>query len=147
MIDETIRSIPTQLRYTRFEERAHQMILDGCAASDLDALWTSMQKEDFPMVAFADSSVQWRSIPHIYHSPFYCYSYAFGQLLVFALWKKYEDEGPAFTPKLREILASGGSVPPAELLARYGFDITSEAFWDGGFAAIKGLIEELEKVA
>ncbi len=33
---------------------------------------------------------EWVSIPHIYQRPFYVYAYAFGQLLVLALYQQYK---------------------------------------------------------
>ena len=38
---------------------------------------------------------EWLSIPHIYQTPFYCYAYSFGQLLVLALYRRFQEEGEA----------------------------------------------------
>jgi oligoendopeptidase F len=46
---------------------------------------------------------------------FYVYAYAFGQLLVLALYKQYQEEGESFKPRYMEILSSGGSDAPAEI--------------------------------
>jgi oligoendopeptidase F len=42
---------------------------------------------------------EWVSIPHIYHTPFYVYAYAFGQLLVLSLYQQFKREGEAFKPR------------------------------------------------
>ena len=65
----------------------------------------------------------WAYIPHFIHSPFYCYAYGFGELLVLALYELYRERGAAFVPQYLELLAAGGSAAPAALLARLGVDI------------------------
>ncbi|MCJ7694965.1 MAG: M3 family metallopeptidase, partial [Anaerolineaceae bacterium] len=90
---------------------------------------------------------EWVSIPHIYNVPFYVYAYAFGQLLVFALYKQFKVEGESFKPRYMKILTSGGSVAPLELLADAGIDITQEAFWQGGYDVIDEMVKKLEKLA
>ena len=87
----------------------------------------------------------WSYIPHFVHSRFYCYSYAFGELLTLALFQRYKDEGAAFVPAYLELLTAGGSAAPGELAARLGFDLTSAAFWDRGCAAITRMVDELER--
>ncbi|MDD4904511.1 MAG: M3 family metallopeptidase, partial [Candidatus Bipolaricaulis sp.] len=88
---------------------------------------------------------EWLSVPHIYEVPFYCYAYAFGHLLVLALYQEFEREGEAFVPKYRKILESGGSKPPLVILDEAGFDVRKKSFWQGGFDVIAGMIDELEK--
>ncbi len=61
----------------------------------------------------------WSMIPHIFASPFYCYAYAFGNILVFALYNRYIQDGEAFVESYKNILRSGGSKRPKELLAEY----------------------------
>jgi oligoendopeptidase F len=89
---------------------------------------------------------EWISVPHFYNSPFYTYSYSFGQLLVLALYRRYRAEGKDFVPKYLKILAYGGSEPPAVILGEAGLDVTSPSFWQGGFDVIQGFIEELEAI-
>lgn len=146
-LDECIRGIPTQLRYTRFEVLAHEKIKEGCTASDLDALWVSLIKEDYPTVEFSNASVQWRSIPHIFHYPFYCYGYSFGHLLVLALFEHAKKDQKNFSNKFKAILEAGGAEDPTKLLRSHGFDVTSEAFWDEGFAVIQTLLDDLRKLS
>ena len=81
------------------------------------------------------------------HTPFYCYAYAFGELLVLALVRRYDEEGAAFVPRYLELLAAGGSAPPPELLARVGLDIQDPKFWDGGLALLEEMVEEAERLA
>ncbi|NLZ26628.1 MAG: M3 family oligoendopeptidase, partial [Chloroflexi bacterium] len=89
---------------------------------------------------------EWVSIPHIYATPFYVYAYAFGQLLVFALYKRYQEEGESFKPKFMRILSAGGSLAPIELLSEVGIDVTTAEFWQGGFDVISGLVDKLEQL-
>ena len=57
---------------------------------------------------------EWLSIPHIYQTPFYCYAYSFGQLLVLALYRRYQEEGEAFKPGYLRLLSYGGSARAGE---------------------------------
>ena len=86
------------------------------------------------------------SIPHIYHTPFYCYAYSFGQLLVLALYRRYQQEGDAFKPGYLKLLAYGGSARPEADPAEAGIDIADPAFWQGGFDVISDMIDELEAI-
>jgi oligoendopeptidase F len=90
---------------------------------------------------------EWVSIPHIYQVPFYVYAYAFGQLLVLALYQQYKREGDSFKPRYLKILSAGGSEAPTKVLAEAGIDIYQPEFWQGGFDVIAGLIDQLEEIS
>jgi oligoendopeptidase F len=87
---------------------------------------------------------EWLTIPHIFASPFYCYAYSFGNLLVLALYRMYKEQGASFVPKYLELLATGGSQSPKDILSKMGVDMTSEAFWQAGFNTIREMVSELE---
>ena len=79
--------------------------------------------------------------------PFYCYAYAFGELLVLALVQKYQQEGAAFVPKYLDLLAAGGSEAPDVLLARLGVDVTDPGFWELGLKLLGDMVDEAEELA
>jgi len=87
---------------------------------------------------------EWIAIPHIYQTPFYCYAYSFGQLLVLALYRQYRQEGASFVPRYLQILAHGGSRSPEQIISQAGFDMSSSDFWQGGFDVLGRMLEELE---
>jgi oligoendopeptidase F len=89
----------------------------------------------------------WLYIGHFIRSPFYCYAYAFGELLVLALYQKYQQDGPAFVPKYLELLSSGGSDAPHVLLAKLGVDVNDPAFWELGLKLLGEMVSEAEKLA
>jgi oligoendopeptidase F len=89
----------------------------------------------------------WLYIPHFVHSPFYCYAYAYGELLVLALIRRYDEEGAPFVPRYMDLLRAGGSDTPERLLARIGLDIADPGFWDGGLALLEEMVAEAEALA
>lgn len=90
---------------------------------------------------------EWTMKPHYYMANyrFYNYPYVFAQLFVFALYKLYKEQGKAFVPKLKKILAAGSSKSPRDMAAELGLDITSEEFWKKGMEQAEEFIDMLEK--
>ena len=84
--------------------------------------------------------------PHIYATPFYCYAYSFGQLLVLALYRQYREEGGPFVSRFLRILAHGGSQSPESIIGEAGFDISAPEFWQGGFDVLQIMLDELESL-
>jgi oligoendopeptidase F len=89
---------------------------------------------------------EWLCIPHLYNTPFYCYAYSFGQLLVLALYRRFQEEGESFKPGYLKLLSYGGSARPQQILAEMGIDITDPAFWQSGFDLVRERIDELERL-
>jgi oligoendopeptidase F len=145
-VDDSYATILRQSFFALFEKQAHQMVQDNASVDDLAAAYMENLKTQFGDSVEVSDEFQWEwvSIPHIYHTPFYVYAYAFGQLLVLSLYQQFRTEGESFKPRYLEILAAGGSASPEEILTRAGIDMHSAAFWQGGFDVIRRLVDELE---
>ncbi|MDX1645463.1 MAG: M3 family metallopeptidase, partial [Thermoanaerobaculia bacterium] len=147
-IDDTYATVLRQAYFVLFEKRAHRAITEGRSPEELDEIYFSLLEEQFgDSVELApEFAREWISIPHIFHTPFYCYAYCFGQLLVLALYRRFKEEGEAFKPGYLRLLAHGGSARPAEILEEADVDMTNADFWRGGFEVIEGMVEELEEM-
>jgi oligoendopeptidase F len=145
-LDDIYATVMRQAYFVRFEQQAHSMIANGASVIDLADSYLSMLKEQFgkSMRIPREFRWEWLTIPHIFASPFYCYAYSFGNLLVLALYRMYQDQGADFVPRYLELLMAGGSRPPQEILQDVGVDMTAESFWQSGFDAISGMVAQLE---
>ena len=147
-VDDSYATIQRQVFFALFEKQAHQMVVDGASVDELCVAYQKNLKEHFGSAVDVSDEFKWEwvSIPHIYHTPFYVYAYAFGQLLVFALYKQFKKEGESFKPKYIKLLSAGGSEAPVKVLLDAGVDVSKAEFWQGGFDVIKGLVDQLEKI-
>ncbi len=145
-VDDAYATIMRQAYFAMFEKQAHEMIQNNASVDEISAAYMENLKEQFgDSIALSDEfKWEWVSIPHFYHTPFYVYAYAFGQLLVFSLYQQYKAEGESFKPKYFKILSAGGSEAPAKILEDAGINIRDPKFWQGGFDALEKLINELE---
>ncbi len=147
-IDNIYASVARQAYFVHFEIAAHAAILAGRSPEELNALYLANLGEQFgdSVEVAPEFQNEWLSIPHIYQTPFYCYAYSFGQLLVLALYRRFQQEGEAFKPGYIKMLAYGGSARPETILAEAGVDPTEPAFWRGGFEVIADMIADLEAI-
>lgn len=147
-VDDAYATVLRQAYFVLFEREAHRMIAEGKTMDDLNAHYFSNLAEQFgdSLDISDDFQREWICIPHIYHTPFYCYAYSFGQLMSLSLYQRYKDEGADFTPRLLKILTYGGSASPNHILTEAGINIADPDFWRGGFKIIEGMIDELANV-
>ncbi len=147
-VDDMYATVMRQAFFVLFEKEAHAAILANRSPEELNELYMANLREQFgdSLELSPEFQHEWVSIPHIYYTPFYCYAYSFGQLLVLALYRRYQREGEAFKPGYLKILSYGGSARPQEILSEAGIDITDPDFWQGGFDVIHEMIQELEAI-
>jgi oligoendopeptidase F len=147
-MDDAYATIMRQAYFALFERKAHDMIHQDAAVDELaEVYFENLQGQFGEAIELKDEfRWEWVSIPHIYHTPFYVYAYAFGQLLVLSLYKQYKAEGPSFKPRYLKILSAGGSEAPARLLSKAGVDIANEDFWQGGFDVLADMLAQLEAI-
>jgi oligoendopeptidase F len=150
-LEDAFATVFRQVVMTRFEQRLHaaRRSEGELAVARVNALWLEANR---PMFGDAvrlrdDYGWWWLYIPHFVHSPFYCYAYAFGELLVLALVQRYDDEGAGFAPRYLEMLEAGGSQPPREVVARTGLEIADPGFWGRGLTLLEGLVAQAEQAA
>ena len=145
-VDDSYATIMRQAYFALFERKAHQMVKENASVDELAAAYMENLKTQFgdSLEVSDEFKWEWVSIPHIYHTPFYVYAYAFGQLLVLSLYKQYKAEGEAFKPRYLKLLSAGGSQAPEKILSEAGINIRSAEFWQGGFDVIKDLVTQLE---
>jgi len=145
-VDDAYATIMRQSFFALFEREAHKMIQDGATIDDLSEKYLDNLKTQFGEAVELSDEFRWEwvSIPHFYHTPFYVYAYAFGQLLVLSLYQRYQKEGDSFKPGYIKILEAGGSRAPAAILKDSGIDVSSKEFWQGGFDVIERMVKELE---
>jgi oligoendopeptidase F len=150
-IEDAFATVFRQVVLTRFEQSLHAAReKDGELSPDaIDALWMNANQAMFgDVVTFSPGYASWWSyIGHFIRSPFYCYAYSFGELLVLALYQKYKQEGDAFVPKYLDLLSSGGSDAPHVLLAKLDVDVTDPGFWELGLALLGEMVADAEKLA
>ena len=147
-VDDSYASILRQAYFVLFEREAHRMIAEEGATVDrlCEVYLANLREQSGDAVDVSDEfGWEWVSIPHIYQVPFYCYAYAFGLLLVLALYRQYEKEGDAFVPTYLRLLSRGGSASPLDVLDEAGVDVRDEGFWQGGFDVLAEMIDELER--
>ncbi len=160
-LDDIINTVVRQISFSNFERRFHGMDTEYKAWSvpkklsteELDALWVQTTKELYGEEgdAFTYENMEhlWSYIPHFHsYSPFYVYSYAFGELLTHSLYAQKERLGAQFEPLYLDMLRAGGTKNVTELLAPFGLDPANPQFWVDGIKISMGkMIEEAEKLS
>jgi oligoendopeptidase F len=145
-LEDIFATVFRQVVLTRFEESLHHSRRNEgeITVSRINELWIEANKPMFgdSVELTKDYSWWWMYIPHFIHSPFYCYAYSFGELLVIALYNRYLNEGDVFVPRYIELLSAGGSAAPDKLLAAVGVDITNPHFWQGGLELLREMVNE-----
>lgn len=146
-LDDMYATVLRQAYLVRFEKLAHQMIAEGATGDQLAKAYLHELRQQFGKAVKVPEEFQWEwlTISHLFASPFYCYAYSFGNLLVLALYRMYKEQGASFVPKYLDLLATGGSQPPQQILASVGVDMTSESFWQSGFDTIREMVGQLER--
>ena len=158
-IDSTINTVVRQIGFSNFERRLHGMDPSyttwgepkKLSVEELSEIWLKTAKELYgeegEIFTYKNCDRLWAYIPH-FHSPFYVYGYAFGELLTQSLFAQRQRLGPNFEPLYLDLLRSGSTKDVVELLAPFGLDARNESFWkDGIMVSLGALIEQAEQLS
>lgn len=135
---DTFNTIVRQVYVSLFELEAHELFDKGTSYEVLNRVWTRLQKEQFgKAVSFDKEQISWTYIPHIYHTPFYCYNYAVGNLLSLHALSLLKKDKQKMIVQYESYLSRGGTCSSADTARDLGFDMTSKVSWDGAFAVVR----------
>ena len=146
-VEDMLNTVVRQISFMDFEELVHLERRGGeLDPQRLAEIWMLVQKDSLGSSFHLDDDYKnfWAYIPHFIHSPFYVYSYAFGECLVNSLYTLYSQGYPAFQEKYVQLLQAGGSVKYNELLALFGLDASEVNFWKRGLEVTSKMIDDLE---
>ncbi|KAA6229460.1 M3 family oligoendopeptidase [Campylobacter sp. LR264d] len=143
-LEDIFATLYRQINFTTFERRIHASE-NNLSIEELSKIWMEESQKMFKeSVHLSDDYALWFAyIPHFIHSPFYCYAYAYAQLLVLALYGLYKSgKCDNFSNLYINLLESGGSKSPKELISSFGFDIDDDEFWQIGIEEVKKILNE-----
>ena len=147
-LESIFATVFRQTAMNRFEQLMHESRRQEGEISNetFNSFWLSTQREMFgdSVELGEDYGIWWSYIPHFLSTPGYVYSYAFGELLVLALYGLYLKEGQPFVKKYLTLLGAGGSASPYELLQPFGIDLNDAEFWQTGLGVIEEMLARIE---
>jgi len=147
-IDDTIATVFRQVSMNRFEDKIHTTRREQgeLTTEQFSELWYATQKDLYgDSINLTDEyRLWWCYIPHFLHTPGYVYAYAFGELLVLALYDSYQKEDNGFADRYITLLEAGGSDWPHNIVGKMGIDITDSGFWNRGLNIFKKMVDDAE---
>lgn len=149
-IEDMINTVIRQIAFLEFETKVHNERKNGeIPLERLNEIWLEVQKESLGEQNFIfddEYKNYWMYIPHFIHSPFYVYSYAFGDCLVNSLYSIYQKQPKGFADKYIALLSAGGSKKYNELLKPFKLNPKNPDFWQNGLDVLSSMIDELESL-
>lgn len=147
-LDDTINSVIRQIAFFEFERSVHNKRKEReLSARDISNIWMEKQNECLGLYVNIDerTSNYWCYISHFFQAPFYVYAYAFGEIFVNALYKKYKtSDKEEFTKKYTLMLSNGGIEKYDVAASKFDLDPKSMEFWNTGVDVIANQVNELE---
>ncbi len=149
----TFATVFRQVSMNRFEDAIHTARREqGELSTDqLNEMWLDTQRAMFgeSVTLRDDYGTWWSYVPHFIQVPGYVYAYAFGELLVWALYARYQASADkaAFADAYQTVLRAGGSDYPHNILKPLDVDLQDPAFWHEGLNLISDFVSEIEQDA
>lgn len=148
-IEEIFSTIFRQIALHRFEAALHNQrrIHGELSSKRLSDLWMSTQEEMYGQSLRLEDHyrIWWAYIPHFIRAPGYVYAYAFAELAALSLFRAYQRDPKGFVPLYMDLLRSGSSASPAELMKPFGMDLADPAFFRQGLSIVEEMLQEARR--
>ncbi|MFZ2486615.1 MAG: M3 family oligoendopeptidase [Anaerolineae bacterium] len=150
-IEDSIATSFRQISMNRFEDAMHtaRRSEGELTTERFNELWQATQRAMFgdSVTLTEDYGLWWSYVPHFINTPGYVYAYAFGELLVLALYARYQQDNAGFPERYLTMLSAGGSQWPTELVKPLGVDLTDPGFWHAGLSLLEDMVKQAEELA
>lgn len=150
-LEDSFATVFRQIAMNRFEDAIHNARREEgeLPTERYNELWLQTQRDMFQgsVTMSDDYGIWWTYIHHFVDVPGYVYAYAFGELLVLALYARYQEVGEGFAEGYLAMLSAGGSDWPHEIVAPLGIDLRDPGFWSTGLDILDGMVTEAEELA
>ena len=134
----------------RFERAVHARVWEGDVptGSELVVLMRELFQEGYGDAVTCDARVgiTWAQFGHLY-VPFYTFQYAVGIAAAAALTARIGAGAEGAAEALLAFMRAGASVPPVELFAQVGLDVTTPDPVEQAFDVLEGYVARLEAIA
>lgn len=141
-----------QTQFAEFEWRIHEKVEKGEALTGdaLSELYDSINKRYYGHeagVCMVDDEIkcEWAHIPHFYYN-FYVYQYATSFTASSAISELILAGDKTATKRYLELLSSGGSDYPINLLKKAGVDMTTSAPFELTMQKMNRVMDEMEQI-
>ncbi len=148
-IDDIRGTFFRQVMFAEFEFMIHEWAEKGIPLTPglLKEEYRKLNKVYFGSDVVLDEviDIEWARIPHFYYN-FYVYQYATGISAAFALFEKVKQEGEPARQQYLELLSSGSSQSPLDLLKLAGVDMRKPAPILALIRRFDDLVKQLEEL-
>jgi oligoendopeptidase F len=150
-IESSFATVFRQVAMNRFEDALHsaRRAEGELTGERISRMWLDAQRAMFggSVTLTEDYGIWWSYITHFVHAPGYVYAYAFGDLLVRALYNRFLAVGGDFPARYLDMLSAGGSDWPSEIVRPLGVDLNDSGFWTQGLDLLEGMVATAENLA
>ena len=142
-IDGLIATFYRQTVFAAFEYEAHELYEKGEVIDEevLSNIMAKLYKKVYGLDLDKEplKKLVWCYIPHMYHTPFYVYQYATSYAASQAIYQNVRNNVPGAFDKYIELLKSGSSDYPVELIKKAGVNLEEKE----AFMAVVNRLDEL----
>ncbi|MBN2241694.1 MAG: oligoendopeptidase F [Acidobacteria bacterium] len=152
-LDNARATVFRQVQFAEFELKIHETMESGAALTGdlLDSLYEETARKYYGHergICIVDGEIksEWALIPHFYYN-FYVYQYATSYTASAALSERVLSGDKNAAAGYLDLLASGGSDYPIELLKKVGVDMTTPQPLEATLQGMNRIMDEIEKIA
>lgn len=152
-MDNARATVFRQAQFAEFELKIHETAEAGAALTGdlLNSLYGDLTREyygheDGICIVDDDIRSEWAYIPHFYYN-FYVYQYATSHTAAAALSEMILAGDKDAVKRYMDLLSSGGSDYPVELLRKAGVDMTTPGPLEATMLRMNRIMDEIEKIA
>lgn len=148
-IDTILGTFYRQTLFAIYEYRANKLLEDRVpvTAQSLSNIMIDLYKHFYDIDITEEPGKQyvWAYIPHMFHTPFYVYQYATSYSASLKIYDEVKKGNPNAMKNYIEMLKSGGSDDPVNLVKLAGVDLTKKESFLAVVDRLNSLLDQLEK--